>query len=134
MMRPIHLRHVVDYLDCLLRGADGRAVDYTARERCLALETSPAAGVRELDRCIESLEKLGQRGAGTVLDVRCDEGDPWVGSTLARELHFVSSHTVHHFALIRLTLSRRGIETPPELGVSPSTLAHRARSRGADSA
>ncbi|MBK7948380.1 MAG: hypothetical protein IPK00_06475 [Deltaproteobacteria bacterium] len=78
-------------------------------------------------RCIEALGKLDPRRERSVVDVRCDEGDPWVASTLSRELHFVASHTVHHFALIRLTLARCGRSTPAEFGVSPSTLAHRDR-------
>lgn len=122
-----HLRHVIDYVDCLLAGVDARAIDYTARRRCADVEASPEAGLRELDRCIEAIVKIDPRRERVAVDVRCDEGDPWVASTLARELHFASSHTVHHFALIRLTLDRRGVGTPVEFGVSPSTLAHRAR-------
>ncbi|MFO0688108.1 MAG: DinB family protein [Myxococcota bacterium] len=122
-----HLRHVIDYLDCLLAGVDARSIDYTARRRCPEIETSREAGLRELARCIEALDKLDPRRERFTVDVRCDEGDPWVGSTLARELGFVASHTVHHFALIRLTLARCGRRTAPEFGVSPSTLAHRAR-------
>jgi hypothetical protein len=124
-----HLRHVIDYFDCLLSGSDAHAIDYTARQRCAELETSRAVGLRELERCIEALEKIEPRREQIALEVRCDEGDPWVGSTLARELRFVASHTTHHFALIRLTLAQRGIVTSDELGVSPSTLAYRARRR-----
>ena len=126
-----HLRHVIDYLDCLLAGVDARSIDYTARRRDLEIETSRATGLRELARCIEALEKLDPRRERITVEVRCDEGDPWVASTLGRELHFVASHTVHHFALIRLTLARCGRETPAEFGVSPSTLAHRARGTAA---
>jgi peptidoglycan/xylan/chitin deacetylase (PgdA/CDA1 family) len=122
-----HLRHVIDYLDCLLAGVDARSIDYTARRRCLEIEIAREAGLRELARCIEALEKLDPRREPLAVDVRCDEGDPWVASTLARELHFVASHTVHHFALIRLTLARCGRRTQVEFGVSPSTLAHRGR-------
>ena len=126
----VHLRHVVDYLDCLLTGLDARSIDYTARRRCLDVETSPEAGLRELARCIEALDKLDPRRERLAVDVRCDEGDAWVASTLARELHFVASHTVHHFALIRLTLAGLGHATPADFGVSPSTLAHRDRRIG----
>lgn len=123
-----HLRHAIDYLDCLLAGLDSRSIDYTARRRALEVEHSPEAGLRELARCIEALEKLDPRRERIAVEVRCDEGDAWVASTLARELHFVASHTVHHFALIRLTLAGLGQATPADFGVSPSTLAHRERS------
>jgi uncharacterized damage-inducible protein DinB len=126
-----HLRHVIDYVDCLLRGADAGFVDYTARLRVAEVEACREAGARELDRCIESLEKLANRSDRIPLDVRCDEGEAWVASTLARELRFVASHTIHHYALIRLTLAQYGISTPASFGVSPSTLAHRGRTSSA---
>lgn len=126
-----HLRHVIDDLDCLLAGVDVGVIDYTARRRSPEVEASPAAGLRELARCIEALGKLDASREAAVVDVRCDEGDPWVASTLARELHFVVSHAIHHFALIRLTLAVLGRATPGDFGVSPSTRAHRDRRRGA---
>lgn len=126
-----HLRHVIDYFDRLFTGIDARSIDYTARQRSLEVEHFRVAALREVDRCIESLEKLEDRDERCAVEVRSDEDEPYVGSTLARELRFVASHTVHHLALIRLTLARRGIATPPELGVSPSTLAYRVRTRSA---
>lgn len=122
-----HLRHVLDYVDCLLAGADAGSIDYTIRRRCREVERSATAGVRELDRCIESLGKLEPERERASVDVRCDEGEPWVVSTLARELRFVASHAVHHFALIQLVLAHHGEATPADFGVSPSTLAHRSR-------
>jgi hypothetical protein len=122
-----HLRHVIDYVDCLVSGADAGFVDYTVRRRNPDIERHARVGLREIARCIEAIEKLPSRPTHHMLHVRCDEGEPMVASTLAREIRFVSSHTIHHFALIRLTLSTLGIETSEEFGVSPSTLAHRSR-------
>jgi hypothetical protein len=45
-------------------------------------------------------------------------------STVARELQFLLSHTVHHYALIALILRLQGFEPGEEFGVAPSTLAH----------
>ena len=49
---------------------------------------------------------------------------PWSGSTVRRELDFLLSHTVHHYALIAMSLRLRGLPVPAELGVAPSTLEH----------
>lgn len=125
-----HLRHAIDDLDCLLAGVETRSIDYTARRRCLEVETSSAAGLRELARAIEALEKLDPGRERIAVDVRCEEGDPWVASTLARELSFVASHAIHHFALMRLGLAMLGHDAPADFGVSPSTLAHRDRRLG----
>jgi hypothetical protein len=55
-------------------------------------------------------------------------GAEWNRSTARRELRFLLSHTIHHYALIALSLGTRGFEIPEALsgfGVAPSTLRHR---------
>ena len=52
------------------------------------------------------------------------EEQQWSRSTLRRELQFLLSHTIHHFALIGLLLSFHGVEPGEEFGVAPSTLKH----------
>ena len=61
------------------------------------------------------------------MEVRPEPDQDWTRSTLSREMQFVSTHVIHHHALIRLTLAQRGVEAPPEFGVAPSTLAYRAQ-------
>jgi uncharacterized damage-inducible protein DinB len=48
----------------------------------------------------------------------------WSVSSTFRELQFLATHTVHHFALVALLLRQRGVEVPVEMGVAPSTLEH----------
>jgi hypothetical protein len=48
----------------------------------------------------------------------------WCRSTVARELQFLLSHTIHHYALIALVLRLQGFTTGEEFGVNPSTLRH----------
>jgi uncharacterized damage-inducible protein DinB len=48
----------------------------------------------------------------------------WAGSTVARELAFVISHTVHHSAAIALLATRMGpCRLPARFGLAPSTPA-----------
>jgi uncharacterized damage-inducible protein DinB len=42
-------------------------------------------------------------------------------STVARELVFVLSHTIHHQAIIALLLASAGQSTPERFGLAPST-------------
>ncbi len=54
------------------------------------------------------------------------DADPdWSRSTLKRELQFLVSHTVHHFALIRALLGGSGIDPGESFGLAPSTAAAR---------
>jgi len=47
-------------------------------------------------------------------------------SSVSRELQVLSSHTIHHFALIAMTLRLHGVEMDPDFGMAPSTLRYLA--------
>ena len=50
-------------------------------------------------------------------------------SSIGRELAFVASHTVHHFALLAAHCQQHGIPTPADFGKAPATVAHERASR-----
>jgi hypothetical protein len=52
--------------------------------------------------------------------------DCFMDSSISRELQVLSSHTVHHFALIAMTLRMRGVELDSDFGMAPSTLRYLA--------
>ena len=52
--------------------------------------------------------------------------DSFMESSVSRELQVLSSHTVHHFALIAVTLRAHGVHMDPDFGMAPSTLRHLA--------
>lgn len=54
-----------------------------------------------------------------------DGGGAVARSTIARELQFLVSHTVHHWALIAFMLRSEGLAVPEGFGISPSTLEYR---------
>lgn len=124
-----HFRHVLEHYSCFLAGVGARRVDYDSRPREAALEVDPAAARRRARELIGGLGALDDAGLETPLEVRleCGEGaesDQWSRSTMRRELQFLLSHTVHHYALIGLLLDQQGIDPGPDFGVAPSTLRH----------
>ena len=73
---------------------------------------------------------MGSRSPQTPVEARADaleDDTPWTSSTLGRELLFLLSHTIHHYALIDLLLREEGFEVPPDFGMAPSTLKHLER-------
>ncbi|HKX33601.1 MAG TPA: hypothetical protein VJ302_38335, partial [Blastocatellia bacterium] len=48
----------------------------------------------------------------------------WSRSSIRRELQFLLSHTVHHYALMALALRVQGFQPGEEFGVAPSTLKY----------
>jgi hypothetical protein len=55
-------------------------------------------------------------------------------SSISRELQVLSSHTIHHFALIAITLRMHGVEMDPDFGMAPSTLRYLASKSTAEAA
>ncbi|HMP77378.1 MAG TPA: DUF664 domain-containing protein [Kiritimatiellia bacterium] len=127
-----HLRHVLDHYANLLAGVEAGRIDYDARAREQAIESDRAASLARMDELMAGLRGLAAR-ADAPLRVKMDCGDQsdpagwWTESSLRRELQFLISHTVHHFALIRLILKIQGIDAGAQFGVAPSTLRHHAQ-------
>jgi uncharacterized damage-inducible protein DinB len=127
-----HLRHILDHYANLLSGLPAHRIDYDARERDANIEVDREAALRRISEIMERLAALrAAEDEAVTVKMDCGENtDPdswWVDSTLRRECQFLVSHTVHHFALIRLILAAQGIEPGPAFGVAPSTLRHHAR-------
>src|SRR5690349_10797762 len=62
-----HLRHVIEFYDCFLKGLDLLHVDYDARVRDLEIETSRTAAALKLRELIEKLRNTRDlRGDGCI--------------------------------------------------------------------
>ncbi len=126
-----HLRHCIDYYRCFLRGLENGRIDYDARERDPRIESEPEVAKAALLEIAARLDGLAPAALERAAEIRVDtpanapEEMAWCRSTFARELRFLNSHTVHHYALIALLLRQRGIEVSADLGVAPSTLEYR---------
>jgi hypothetical protein len=127
------LRHVIEFYECFLDGLESAHIDYDARKRDLAIESSPAAAATRICSIIDRLETDPALHYDNVLFVRAEDADgmlltdPYLISSVARELAVLSSHTIHHFALIAMTLCAHGMPMDPDFGVAPSTLRFRGR-------
>ncbi len=136
-----HVRHILDHYRALLDGLKPAGlpaieltrpaglpartplrVDYEARARDERLERDPDFALATIEDLIGGLRALEGRAGSTALEVSSDGHVG--GSTLARELLFLLSHTVHHQALVALLLQPLGVEIDDCFGVAPSTLRH----------
>lgn len=128
------LRHCLDCITCFVEGTQTGRVDYDRRGRDTHTEVDRRHGA---DCLAKAAQLLREDVAGWVdrdLSVRMDEPDRaanqgWQRSSTARELRFLATHTLHHFALISLMLAERGFEMDPAFGLAPATADFRARSK-----
>ncbi|MEM9295526.1 MAG: DinB family protein [Planctomycetota bacterium] len=121
-----HVRHCLDHADAVLQALDTGLVDYEHRRRGSPVEQDPAEGVSALRHAAARLRACPAEAAQRTVNVRTRvsaEAD-WVEAptTLARELIFVQSHTIHHSAMVAALLREHGMTPPEELGFAPSTL------------
>jgi hypothetical protein len=129
-----HIRHVLEFYDCFLAGLEGACVDYDARKHDETLERNRHAAAVKVSSIIRRLEEASSLPEDRALAVRMEDrdADVYLRSSIGRELEALSSHTIHHFALIAVTLRLHGVEVDPNFGMSPSTLRFQAaRSRSA---
>ena len=127
----MHFRHVLDHYRSFLRGLPEGEVDYDARERHGPLETDRRLALATVLGLITDIggipRELASRPLSVSLRSVADRGDApdWSQSSVNRELQFLVSHTVHHFALIKHILVPAGCDPGEAFGVAPSTLAAR---------
>jgi uncharacterized damage-inducible protein DinB len=121
-----HVRHVLDHIASLVASGPSAVLSYDHRTRGTAVEAEPSAAVREMMRLDAALERWTDRPLDepiAVAAVLSTDGCSVRGwSTLARELAFVMSHTIHHQAIVALLLEQQGSDVPGErFGYAPTT-------------
>jgi uncharacterized damage-inducible protein DinB len=125
-----HLRHNLDHYRCFLDGLGTWKIDYDARERDERIETDRDYASRQLHEIIRELDKIFEADTEMPVLVKMDsDGETelpaqWRRSTVGRELQFLVSHTVHHYALIAVLLRLHGLEPSEDFGCAPSTLRY----------
>jgi len=128
-----HLRHIIEHYLALVNAlaSRDRCVCYDARDRDLRIQTDPAATLAALKQLTDSFAALAQEknlDLQTPLLTRLLAGargeiELTVDTSLGRELLFLSSHTVHHFALLGEYCRTAGVELGHDFGKAPATMA-----------
>lgn len=129
-----HLRHVLDHYNAFLAGLPSDVIDYDDRVRGSAVESDRGEGLRRMAEV--ELGLLGVKAADLDRRVRVREEAPddsgledSSSSSVRRELQFLQSHTVHHWAIVSLLLAKRGIAVSEDFGLAPSTLRYLERQK-----
>lgn len=124
-------RHVLDHYRAFLAGCPSGRIDYDVRQRERLIESDPVEAAAQAREMMAELERIHVEDANRQVAVQMDSGGDqrlpdWRPSTIGRELQFLVSHTVHHYALIKLLLEDVGINAGSDFGVAPSSLAYQA--------
>jgi hypothetical protein len=121
-----HFRHCIDFYHSFLNGVESGRINYDLRERDERLEKNRLFAIDKLGALIADLSQISAIDDGRVFEALLEgaSDSDWSISSMKRELQFLLSHTIHHYALISLALRSQGFEPGPDFGVAPSTLRH----------
>lgn len=125
-----HIRHILDHFECLLAGLESGRVDYDCRARDARIEHERSVAIAALSGMIDKLHTIHRPAREMALLVKMDSGGEtteWAESSLSREFQFLTSHTIHHYALVAAILGHAGCTLNAGFGISPSTLRHTQR-------
>jgi uncharacterized damage-inducible protein DinB len=120
-----HLRHIIEHYQAFLRGLEEGDIDYENRVRDPLVENDPVYAGGLLESLVQRFEELAVtlRNGNLYYCVETTEGIATPTSML-RELEFLLSHTIHHYALVAVMARLQGHEPEPTFGVAPSTLKY----------
>lgn len=125
-----HVRHVLDHYSCLRRDLSSGRIDYDRRDRNIQLERDCYYAICQTQEICSFLENLDPAFHDDLELNVCLHFDDNSGaekttrSSLGRELQFLQSHSVHHYAIIAAMLRSFGKHINTQFGVAPSTLIY----------
>lgn len=120
-----HFRHNLEFGLNLVKGIETGRVDYGNRKRDPRVENERDYAVGQFESLITEIRSLQDCDIDQMIEVRSEvDVDIWLPSSIGRELEFLHSHTVHHYALIAAKLAASGFTLRDGFGVAPSTLRY----------
>ena len=125
-----HVRHNLDHYLNFLDGVETGEIDYESRQRDHSIESDRQYAIERSREICSRLGALAESGRDRELRIRmegenADKRTRWAMSSVSRELEFLLSHTIHHYALASIMCRLSGVNPSRDFGVAPSTLRHR---------
>lgn len=125
----MHMRHIIEFYDCLVRGYVAGLVNYDKRAHDTGCENDPVAAVHEMERIARLIPVLGDKPLALEAGYAGEEDFVSVMSSFNRELIYNIEHAIHHMAIIRIAAEAAFplISLPDDFGVAYSTKRFREK-------
>ena len=126
-----HIRHVLEFYECLLDTRDFGVVCYDKRKRRLELEEDIFVIGDTILRIVTTIEsKISDTPIRLEISFSATNDEAAVfESTVNRELAYCLEHMIHHLVMIKMALSvdRPEIQLPENFGVAYSTIRNKVQ-------
>jgi len=118
-----HLRHILDFYDCIFNIQSGNKIDLTARSRNKDVEVKCSCANEYLNSIIDRIKQVSYEmdDKVTVID-DLGLGKIEMQYTFSAVFSQANSHTIHHYAIINYLIDSLGIDFKDEdFGYNPTT-------------
>ena len=119
-----HFRHLLEHFVCFFEQHSSGKVLYDSRRRDQSLEESYVCCRAGLQDVIDKLGGFANSQVNQEILVQDSGSTGLVSSTTARELLFLQSHCLHHFAIVGAISRAVGADPAANFGVAISTREH----------
>jgi len=124
-----HVRHALEFFDCLMNGVKTGVVNYDQRRRDKEIETDPSVAIT----CIERVRNLVLSASGSMpltMEVCYDITSgrfATIETNYHRELAYNVEHVTHHMAILKIGIKELApdLALPEHFGVAVSTVRYR---------
>lgn len=124
-----HIRHILEFFDLLVSGADNGIINYDRRDHEPLFETDTGASLDKLTYLKDKINNI-RSDKEIILELSYTESDRdsvKIKSSIERELAYNIEHAVHHMAIIGIAVKTvfPQVSLPENFGVAFSTLRFR---------
>jgi hypothetical protein len=127
-----HIRHILEFYLCLMKGVFEGSVNYDKRERNLEIESNKDFSIYTIEKIKSNLTGLKAVKETISLNGNFSENDDSeikINTSFQRELAYCLEHSIHHQALIKIGLIEQKIENliPQNFGIAPASIRHKEK-------
>ncbi len=124
-----HVRHILEFYQCLFNGRERKVVNYDSRKRDLKLEGDLLFATKTIEEIVNALLEVKSDFPITfIVDYSVHENQPTtsIQSSFFRELAYNLEHSIHHQALIKVAITEMQLHSlvKDDFGFAPSTIRH----------
>jgi uncharacterized damage-inducible protein DinB len=116
-----HVRHILEFYECMLNGIESGKINYDKRQRNISLETDVDFAINCIHTLTDTILQLND--TPLILQVEYDGYMTELTSSVFRELSYNIEHTVHHLAILKIGLRTNlcFVNIDENLGIAYST-------------
>lgn len=123
----MHIRHILEFYQCLIAGSDKNEIDYDKRKRNTLLETDKNEAIAILKQIKKKVSELKNKPLQLIVNFESEgSAHSSVTSSVERELTYNIEHAIHHMAIIKMGIAMQipEFEFPENFDVAPSTIRY----------